>query len=254
MAPAIEERPPAPAEGSGPDPEWRPPLAPRRARTAGAASPPVGGGRARVGARRRRRLAAFVGYAAWRLDANIERVDVSQGIGTDRPDAGNTEAVNVLLIGSDTREGAGNDGYGDNDGTLGEAHSDTNLLVHLSADRSSATVVSIPRDSMTSAPPRCSPTAPQDEWVTRQWNQNYRIGGHGLPHPHPRGQHRAVHRPLRRRRLPGVQADGRRPGRRRGLHVRADRRPQHAPAARRRPAHPGRAAGPAVRPRPQVGR
>ena len=178
MAPAIEERPPAPAEGFGPDPEGD---LPSRRDVHGW---PV---------RRRRRWAvvarvsvlvvvavvAFVAFAAWRLDANIERVDVSQGIGTDRPDAGNTEAVNVLLIGSDTREGAGNDGYGDNDGILGEAHSDTNLLVHLSADRSSATVVSIPRDSMTSAPPRCSPTAPRDEWVTRQWNQNYRIGGTG---------------------------------------------------------------------------
>ena len=91
-----------------------------------------------------------------------------------------TEAVNILLIGSDTREGAGNDAYADRDGTLGGgAHSDTNLLVHLSADRSSATVVSIPRDSMTPAPPDCSSTAPKDEWRMRQWNQNFAIGGTG---------------------------------------------------------------------------
>jgi LCP family protein required for cell wall assembly len=121
-------------------------------------------------------------YAAWRLNGNITRLDVSAAIGGDRPTQapGATEAVNILLIGSDTRDGPGNDAYADNDGTLGGgAHSDTNLLVHLSADRSSATVVSIPRDSMTLAPPDCSPTAPQREWDLRQWNQNYSIGGPG---------------------------------------------------------------------------
>jgi LCP family protein required for cell wall assembly len=121
-------------------------------------------------------------FAAWHLNANITKIDVSAAIGKDRPTqmAGTTEAVNLLLIGSDTREGAGNDGYGDNDGMLGGgAHSDTNLLVHLSADRSWATVVSIPRDSMTMAPPRCSATAPKSEWHMRQWNQNYGIGGTG---------------------------------------------------------------------------
>lgn len=121
-------------------------------------------------------------FAAWRLTSNVTKVDVSTAIGTDRPTQAPeaTEAVNILLIGSDTREGEGNDAYADRDGTLGGgAHSDTNLLVHLSADRSSATVVSIPRDSMTPAPPDCSSTAPKDEWRMRQWNQNFSIGGTG---------------------------------------------------------------------------
>ena len=81
-------------------------------------------------------------YAAWRLNANITKLDVSAAIGTDRPTQAPeaADAVNILLIGSDTREGAGNDAYADRDGTLGGgAHSDTNLLVHLSADRSTAT-------------------------------------------------------------------------------------------------------------------
>ncbi|HET6969178.1 MAG TPA: LCP family protein [Ornithinibacter sp.] len=120
-------------------------------------------------------------FALWHLNANITKIDVSGAIGTDRPTqaTGTTGAVNLLLIGSDTRDGAGNDAYADNDGTVGGAHSDTNLLVHLSADRTWATVVSIPRDSMTMAPPECSATAPKDEWRMRQWNQNYRIGGTG---------------------------------------------------------------------------
>jgi LCP family protein required for cell wall assembly len=121
-------------------------------------------------------------FAAWRLNGNITRIDVLAAIGGDRPSpvAGTSGAVNLLLIGSDTREGEGNDRYGDNDGTIGGgAHSDTNLLVHLSADRSWATVVSIPRDSMTMAPRNCSATAPKREWHMRQWNQNYGIGGTG---------------------------------------------------------------------------
>ena len=120
-------------------------------------------------------------FALWQLNANITRIDVSSAIGRERPTqaAGTTGAVNPLLIGSDTREGSGNDTYADNDGTVGDAHSDTNLLVHLSADRNRATVVSIPRDSMTLAPPDCAPNARKDDWRMRQWNQNYRIGGTG---------------------------------------------------------------------------
>jgi LCP family protein required for cell wall assembly len=123
---------------------------------------------------------AGAAFAAWRLNANIHKVDVSAALGTDRPtDEGGTEgAVNLLLVGSDTREGDGNDAIGRVAEDPGQ-HSDTNLLVHVSADRTWATVVSIPRDSMTKAPPECSASAPKDQWVTRQWNHNYAIGGIG---------------------------------------------------------------------------
>lgn len=116
----------------------------------------------------------------WKLNSNITKVDVSAAIGTDRPTraAKAAEATNILLVGSDTREGEGNDQIGMPVDDPGQ-HSDTNLLVHLSADRTWATVVSIPRDSMTPAPPDCSSKAPVDTWVTRQWNHNYKIGGIG---------------------------------------------------------------------------
>lgn len=119
-------------------------------------------------------------YAFWRLNSNISKVDVSAAIGTDRPTRAPqaTKAVNLLLVGSDTRVGPGNDEIGMPADDPGQ-HSDTNLLVHLSADRTWATVVSIPRDSMTKAPPDCSPSAPKAQWVTRQWNHNYKIGGIG---------------------------------------------------------------------------
>ncbi|WP_436777273.1 LCP family protein [Yinghuangia sp. YIM S09857] len=57
--------------------------------------------------------------------------------------------MNILLIGSDSRIGSGNTGYGAN-GKEGTA--DTTLLLHLSADRSNATVVSIPRDTLVTRP------------------------------------------------------------------------------------------------------
>ncbi|MGL4743397.1 MAG: LCP family protein, partial [Dermatophilaceae bacterium] len=113
--------------------------------------------------------------AAWRLNANVTRVDVSDDLGK-RP-AQQTDAVNLLLLGSDSREGAGNDSYGA-DADRG-VKSDTNVLVHVSADRSWATAVSIPRDSMVPAPPGCSPSAPREEWKVQQWNHNYRDGGVG---------------------------------------------------------------------------
>jgi LCP family protein required for cell wall assembly len=124
--------------------------------------------------------AGGVGIVVWRLNANITRVDISAAVGSDRPTVAEEAqgAVNLLLVGSDTREGEGNDAIGSVPDDPGQ-HSDTNLLVHISADRSWATVVSIPRDSMTLAPPDCSSDAPESQWVTRQWNHNYAIGGIG---------------------------------------------------------------------------
>jgi LCP family protein required for cell wall assembly len=57
---------------------------------------------------------------------------------------------NVLLVGSDTGEGQGNLGIG-RSGTL----NDVNILVHVSADHSSATAISFPRD-MVLPHPKCS--------------------------------------------------------------------------------------------------
>ncbi|MET8750225.1 LCP family protein [Streptomyces sp. NPDC004667] len=58
-------------------------------------------------------------------------------------------ARNILLIGSDSRSGRENAGYGQDGGTQ---RSDTTILLHLSADGGSVTAVSIPRDLMTDVP------------------------------------------------------------------------------------------------------
>ncbi|MEY9841352.1 LCP family protein [Streptacidiphilus sp. EB103A] len=57
-------------------------------------------------------------------------------------------AENILIIGSDSRDGA-NSAYGDPNGT---ARSDTTILLHLSKDRRSAVAMSIPRDAMVQIP------------------------------------------------------------------------------------------------------
>ncbi|KUM72099.1 LytR family transcriptional regulator [Streptomyces curacoi] len=59
------------------------------------------------------------------------------------------KAINILLIGTDKRTGAGNDGYGDA-GSAG--HADTTILLHVSKDRSNATALSIPRDLIVDIP------------------------------------------------------------------------------------------------------
>ncbi|WP_326661556.1 LCP family protein [Streptomyces sp. NBC_00385] len=81
------------------------------------------------------------------FNGNLSSVDIG--------DRGNKDVVtanaplNILIIGTDKRTGAGNEGYGDK-GSAG--HADTNILFHVSEDRTNATAMSIPRDLMTNIP------------------------------------------------------------------------------------------------------
>ncbi|MGW3012781.1 LCP family protein [Streptomyces sp. NPDC001219] len=78
------------------------------------------------------------------LDGNINKVDV--GVENDAVSDG---PVNLLIIGTDSRSGKGNAGYGDA-GSVG--HADTTILMHISKDRTNATAMSIPRDMITDIP------------------------------------------------------------------------------------------------------
>jgi len=123
-------------------------------------------------------VGAGTAAAAWRLKGNIQAVDVSKGLGTDRPTAAPTDStgdrpLNVLVLGSDSREGAN----GFVGGKVDEGRSDTTLVLHLSADRRRALAVSIPRDSVVAMPTcldRAGGTSPAGE---RQFNDAYTIGG-----------------------------------------------------------------------------
>jgi LCP family protein required for cell wall assembly len=118
-----------------------------------------------------------LGVAYANLSGNIDTIDLIDSVGTDRPTAVVEGPLNILVMGSDTREGIGTTEYG-TDTIEGGAHSDTNLLVHLSADRSRAMVVSIPRDSMVPAPEDCNDlSSTVENGAVRQWNLNFNQGG-----------------------------------------------------------------------------
>jgi LCP family protein required for cell wall assembly len=95
-----------------------------------------------------------------RLNSNINAIDASDLIDTlpepevtatgptdpDDPNAG--QPVNILLMGSDERDGE-NEAIG---GYVGGMRSDTTILAHISADRTRVELISIPRDSLVDIP------------------------------------------------------------------------------------------------------
>ncbi|MEU6475937.1 LCP family protein [Streptomyces sp. NPDC047017] len=80
------------------------------------------------------------------LEGNISSTDVGDAA---KNGFSKDDAFNILVIGTDKRTGAGNEGYGDK-GSVG--HADTNILLHVSKDRTNATALSIPRDLIVDVP------------------------------------------------------------------------------------------------------
>jgi LCP family protein required for cell wall assembly len=121
--------------------------------------------------------------ASSQLEGNITAVDISPTIGRDHTpiqvvdEEGNYQAVNVLLMGSDSREGQTSKKYGDPDLYTGE-RSDTTILLHLSADRSFATAVSIPRDTWVMLP-ECNVDGETVGAFEAKFNTAFEIGGPG---------------------------------------------------------------------------
>lgn len=90
------------------------------------------------------------GYAVYRSALSQFRTeDVNAKLGNDRP-VNSTGALNVLLVGSDTREGD-NLKYGPQMQNAGK-RTDTMILMHISPNRDNATLVSFPRDSVVQIP------------------------------------------------------------------------------------------------------
>jgi LCP family protein required for cell wall assembly len=124
------------------------------------------------------------GYLLYRkLDGNIGEIDALRPdiVGTARPSKVQssqtpTEPLNILVMGSDTRVGQG--GLGGSAAVMSGARSDTTLLVHLPADRTSALVVSIPRDTVV-AIPECTTDTGTYPAHTERFNAAFSIGGPG---------------------------------------------------------------------------
>lgn len=94
-------------------------------------------------------VAGGIAGGLWSLNkfsGNISTVKVDTA-----PAPESNEAVNILLMGTDSRVGKGNTGYGLDAGRGGE-RSDTTILLHIPADRSRALAVSIPRDTWVEQP------------------------------------------------------------------------------------------------------
>ncbi|MCH0538424.1 LCP family protein [Streptomyces sp. MUM 203J] len=119
--------------------------------------------------------------AAWwtyrELDSNINSVDINQALGDNRPEKAPTAlaATNLLVLGSDSRAG---DNAALDAGKVGGARSDTALVVHISADRSRAVAVSIPRDTLVDRPVCTDASGGETGAASRvMFNSVYTTGG-----------------------------------------------------------------------------
>ena len=129
-------------------------------------------------------VGAGVNHLIGQLQGNITTVDVSEELGQSAnansalvyDENGNMKPLNLLILGSDSRSGAGNGGFG-HPGEFGGARSDTAILLHVSADRSNATAVSIPRDTLVTY--SCTKKGKTVSGTNVKFNQAFTFGGPG---------------------------------------------------------------------------
>ncbi|GHE05197.1 LCP family protein [Streptomyces alanosinicus] len=89
------------------------------------------------------------------LNGNIHSVSLDGKGGTEKADAFGRTPINILVMGSDGRTSAADCKLGggcSRTGVQTGSNADVQMVVHISADRSNATVMSIPRDTMTKVP------------------------------------------------------------------------------------------------------
>ncbi len=130
-------------------------------------------------------VGAGVSVVMGQLQGNITAVDISDQIGTTAPkpiaeineETGTFEPLNIVLMGSDTREGKGNGGFG-NATEIGGQRSDTTIVMHISGDRKSAIGVSIPRDTIITLP-SCKNKGKKVGGYEARFNVAMDIGGPG---------------------------------------------------------------------------
>lgn len=121
-------------------------------------------------------LATTFVVAYQRFEGNINVAQVDLGDEADRPAEveveGPQEPLTVLVMGSDSREGT-------NIGGETPGLSDTTMLLHVSADRSRAFGVSIPRDLMVDRPECTDADGDRVAGGLTQFNSAYAVGGPG---------------------------------------------------------------------------
>ncbi|GAA0321245.1 LCP family protein [Streptomyces polychromogenes] len=160
------------------------------------ARPPGGG----IPARRRRRRVLFwvasvlaflilgtsaAGYLYYNhLNGNIrsgQRLSGESGVEKTHANAKGQRPLNILLIGSDSRNKPENVELGGSRDTVGNAPlADVQMLLHVSADRENASVVSIPRDTRVDIPECTDPkTGEKFKKTNAMINESLGRGGPG---------------------------------------------------------------------------
>ncbi|MFF4657865.1 LCP family protein [Streptomyces sp. NPDC001381] len=118
------------------------------------------------------------GVGAWiyqDLNGNIKQADVDDKLGEDRPENLSPGSKNILLVGSDSRDGA-NAAYGRDLTTM---QSDTLMVLHIPANREWASVVSFPRDSWVRIPSCEKGDGSSSDPHHFKINEAFAIGGSG---------------------------------------------------------------------------
>ncbi|MER5733221.1 LCP family protein [Streptomyces sp. NPDC002138] len=129
---------------------------------------------------------AGAGYLYYRYMNGSIRTDAlnlgDSRLGKSKPNAFGQTPLNILLIGSDARNDKENQALGGAKDTFdGPPLADVQMLLHLSADRSNMSVVSMPRDTMIKMP-KCTDTDGKVYQASRglvQTNESLSRGGPG---------------------------------------------------------------------------
>ncbi|MFE7504638.1 LCP family protein [Promicromonospora sp. NPDC057488] len=93
----------------------------------------------------------------------------------DPSDPFKDQAVNLLLMGTDIRDGSN----ADIGGTVSGMRSDTTMLVHISADRQWIEIVSLPRDTFVDIPSCKLPDGSQSQPYRDKFNASFTVGSGG---------------------------------------------------------------------------
>lgn len=121
------------------------------------------------------------------LEGNITALDVSEqtGVTVTESDSvvvdqltGQTAPFTMVVMGSDSRVGKGNKGYGSVDKFGAVERSDTTIVLHVNADRSQAIGVSIPRDTLMMLP-ECTKDGKTVGGYEGRFNEAMYLGGPG---------------------------------------------------------------------------
>jgi LCP family protein required for cell wall assembly len=93
----------------------------------------------------------FAGYWYFRLQSNITTAPLSAGDDTAGTGSDSTGRLQILILGSDTRDGKNAD-YGSVEDSKGYGKSDVMMLMDISADNKRVSVISFPRDLLVDIP------------------------------------------------------------------------------------------------------